>query len=104
MHCRVSLYWLLHLEPVQPRLHYVREHPGELIHLDIKTLWRFNGVGHSISAYRMGQSDSRDVGLGYVHICIDDASHTSFTDILPNQTTISASTFFANIVAYYNSL
>ena len=82
----------------------MREHPGELIHLDIKTIWRFNGVGHSISAYRMGQSDSRDVGLGYVHICIDDASHTSFTDILPNQTTISASTFFANIVAYYNSL
>jgi hypothetical protein len=37
------------LEPKQPPRRYQRQHPGELIHLDIKKLARFERVGHRIT-------------------------------------------------------
>jgi transposase len=37
------------LEPQQPRPRYDREKPGEIIHLDIKKLGRFNSAGHRIT-------------------------------------------------------
>ncbi len=43
---RLGLNKLKDLEPVQPVRRYEREHPGELIHLDIKKLGRFERVGH----------------------------------------------------------
>ena len=33
------------LEPPEPVVRYEREHPGELIHIDIKKLGRIEGVG-----------------------------------------------------------
>ncbi|WP_244293159.1 hypothetical protein [Stappia sp. TSB10P1A] len=33
---------------------YQRERPGELLHLDIKKLARFAGVGHRITGNRRG--------------------------------------------------
>ena len=50
------------LEPAEPLRRYEREHPGELIHLDIKKLGKFNQIGHRITGDRRGQSNSRGVG------------------------------------------
>ncbi len=47
--------------------------PGELIHLDIKKLGRFNKIGHRITGDRTGLSNNRGVGWEFVHVCIDDA-------------------------------
>jgi hypothetical protein len=41
----------LELEPVR---RYEREHPAELIHIDIKKLGRIGGVGHRITGRRTG--------------------------------------------------
>ena len=40
------------LEPAEPVRRYEREHPGDMIHIDIKKLGRFNKVGHRIVALR----------------------------------------------------
>src|SRR4051812_11687872 len=40
------------LEPAPPVRRYEREHPGELIHIDIKKLGRFDCVGHRITGDR----------------------------------------------------
>jgi hypothetical protein len=41
---------------------YERAHPGEMIHIDIKKLGRFEKLGHRITGDRTGQSNSRGVG------------------------------------------
>ena len=36
------------LEPAEPPRRYEREQPGEMIHIDIKKLGKFNRIGHRI--------------------------------------------------------
>ena len=50
------------LEPAEPVRRYERAHPGEMIHLDIKKLGRFEQVGHRITGDRRGQSNRRARG------------------------------------------
>ena len=52
------------LEPAAPVIRYEREHSGELIHLDIKKLGRFDQVGHRITGDRTRQSSTRGVRCG----------------------------------------
>ncbi len=49
------------LEPAEPVRRYESARPGELIHIDIKTLGRFERVGHRITEDGAGQSNSRGV-------------------------------------------
>jgi transposase InsO family protein len=99
---RLGLNKLSALEPVEPVRRYEREHPGELIHIDIKKLGRFDRVGHRITGDR--QCKSRGAGWEYVHVCIDDASRVAFSQILPDQKKESAIAFLRAAVAYYASL
>jgi hypothetical protein len=50
------------LQPAEPVRRYERDHPGEMIHIDIKKLGRFNKIGHRIAGDRTGQSHNRGVG------------------------------------------
>ena len=59
---RLGLNRLSALEPAEPVRRYEREHPGELIHIDIKKLGKFNRIGHRISGDRTGPNKSRGVG------------------------------------------
>lgn len=59
---RARLSRLKDIEPAEPVRRYERKHPGELSHLDIKTLGRFERTGHRITGDRTGQSSSRGVG------------------------------------------
>lgn len=101
---RLGLNKLKALEPAQPVRRYEREHPGEIIHLDIKKLGRFNKVGHRITGDRTGQSNSRGVGWEFVHVCIDDASRVAFTRIMADEKKESAIAFLEASVAYYAGL
>jgi transposase InsO family protein len=92
------------LEPADPVRRYEREHPGELIHIDIKKLGRFNQIGHRITGDRRGQSNSRGVGWEYVHVCIDDHSRVAFARIMLNEKKRSAIAFLKAAIAYYASL
>jgi transposase len=47
---RLGLNKLKALQPVEPVRRYERANPGELIHIDIKKLGRFERVGHRIRA------------------------------------------------------
>jgi transposase InsO family protein len=100
------------LEPPQPVVRYERKTPGELIHIDIKKLGRFEQVGHRITGDRTGQSSTRGqrggkawgAGWEFVHVCIDDASRIAFSQILPDEKKESAVAFLKAAVAYYASL
>ena len=56
---RLGLSRLRDLEPAAPVRRYERERPGELIHIDIKKLGRFEHVGHRITAKSRRSEASR---------------------------------------------
>ena len=92
------------LDPPEPVRRYERDTPGELIHIDIKKLGRFDRPGHRVTGDRTGQSNSRGVGWEYLHVCIDDHSRVAFSQILPDEKKESATAFLKAALAYYNSL
>jgi transposase InsO family protein len=92
------------LEPQQTRPRYERATPGEIIHIDIKKLGRFDSVGHRITGDRTGQSNSRGVGWEYAHVAIDDHSRVATANIFPDQKKESAVAFLNSAIAYYQSL
>ena len=101
---RLSLNRLSALEPAEPVRRYERATPGEMIHIDIKKLGRFNTIGHRITGDRRGQSNGRGVGWEYVHVAVDDHSRIAFAKVMPSEKRRSATTFLKDAVAYYESL
>jgi transposase InsO family protein len=101
---RLGLNRIGALEPAAPVRRYEREKPGEMIHIDIKKLGRFNKIGHRITGDRRGQSNSRGVGWEFVHVAIDDHSRIAFAKILPSEKKRSAVMFLNAALAYYKSL
>jgi len=105
---QLGLNKLSALEPAEPIRRYQRESPGELIHIDIKKLGKFNRIGHRITGDRTRQSSQRSRGEGpgweYVHVCIDDASRIAFSQIMKNEKKTCAVAFLKAAVAYYVSL
>ena len=105
---RRGLSLLSALEPQEPRPRYERARPGEIIHIDIKKLGRFNAVGHRITGDRRGQSNARGRGQGpgweFAHVAIDDHSRIATAAILPTERKNSAVAFLRATLAYYKSL
>jgi transposase InsO family protein len=101
---RLGLNRLSALDPVEPVRRYERQRPGELIHIDIKKLGRFNRIGHRITGDRTGQSNSRGVGWEFVHVAIDDASRLAFSKVMKNERQGCAIAFLKAAVAYYARL
>ena len=91
------------LDPPAPVIRYERDKPGELIHLDIKKLGRFEIEGHRVTGDRRA-GRSRGAGWEYVHVCIDDASRIACSQIMPNEKAVSAIAALKAAVAYYASL
>lgn len=101
---RLGLNRLSALEPAEPPRRYQRDRPGELIHIDIKKLGKFNRIGHRITGDRTGQSNSRGVGWEFVHVCIDDASRIAFSRVMKTERKGCAIAFLKAAVAYYRNL
>jgi transposase InsO family protein len=100
---RLGLNRIAALEPAEPVRRYEREKPGEIIHIDIKKLGRFDRIGHRITGSPQA-GKSRGAGWEFVHVCIDDATRLAFSQILPDEKKESAVAFLKTAVAYYQSL
>ena len=81
---RAGLSRLKDLAPHEPVKRYERDHPGEMIHIDIKKLGRFDRVGHRITGDPQ-PGKSRGAGWQFVHVSIDEASRIAFSQILPDE-------------------
>lgn len=100
---RAGLNRLSALEPVRPANRYVHDNPGDLLHLDIKKLARFERPGHRVTGDRQ-QGTSRGAGWEYVHVAIDDHSRIGHGTVQPNQRGGSAWRSLIAAVRYYRSL
>jgi len=99
---RARLHRLAELEPARPINRYEYDRPGQLLHLDIKKLARFQRPGHRVTGDR--QITSRGSGWEYVHLAIDDHSRVAFGSIEPNERGSSACRALLQAVRYYRSL
>ena len=74
---------------------YQREHPGELVHIDVKKLGRIpDGGGHRIHGRAKG-SRGRGIGYDYLHSAVDDRSRVAFSQILPDEKATTAARFLS---------
>lgn len=96
---RAGLNRLSLLEPAKPANRYVYDHPGELLHLDVKKLGRFVRPGHRATGNR--RQDSPGAGWEYVHVAVDDASRIALATIHPDETGRSACRALVAAVRYY---
>ena len=87
------------LEPKAPVRRYQRERAGELIHLDIKKLARFEGVGHRITGDRRGASEG--MGYDYLHVAIDDATRLAYVEVLPDERRWSTTGFLIRALRWF---
>lgn len=101
---RLKLSRIRDLESPEPVRRYEREQPGELLHIDIKTLGRFDKPGHRVTGKRTLESKSRGAGRESVHLAVDDHSRIAFAQVLPDESATSAVAFLKDALAYYKSL
>jgi transposase InsO family protein len=78
---------------------YERSRPGELVHVDIKSLGRIQGVGHRIHGDRRARV--RGIGWEHVHVCIDDASRVAYVEVLPTAQLFDAVGFLERAVDWF---
>jgi transposase InsO family protein len=101
---RLGLGKLKALEPKPAVIRYERSRPGELLHLDIKSLGRIGRIGHRITGDRTGQSRSRGIGWDHLHVAVDDASRLAYSEILPSLGQADATAFLQRALAWYERL
>ena len=96
------------LESGEPVICYERATPGEMVHIDIKKLGKFNRVGQRISKDRHGQSTQRcngtTPGWEFVHVCVDDHSRIAFSQVLENERKECAIAFLKAALAWYQGI
>ena len=100
---RVGLNRLSKLDPVEPPNRYLRARPGELIHIDIKTLGRFAQPGKRVLGKGPGRHTNK-AGWEAVHVAVDDATRLAYVEVLANQTAATSIGFLDRAIAWFASL
>jgi transposase InsO family protein len=65
--------------------------PGNLLHMDVKKLCRFEAPGHALTADRSRRS--RGSGWEYVHSIVDDCSRLAYSEIHRDETAATVTGF-----------
>jgi transposase len=88
------------VEPKPAIQRYERERAGELIHVDIKKLGRFNEIGPRIPGDAASRQPIRNIGWDFVHVAIDDDSLLACVEVLPDETGLTASGLLKRPIAW----
>jgi hypothetical protein len=66
--------------------------PGNLLHMDVKKLGRFQAPGHAVTGGRTRRSPG--AGWDYVHSIIDDCSRLAYSEIHDDETAARSTGFW----------
>ena len=99
---RLGLNRLDRLEPKPPVIRYERERPGEMLHLDIKTLGRIARPSHRVTGNRRDSVEG--IGWEHLHVAIDDASRLAYSEVLPSLGRQDATAFLERAVGWFGRL
>lgn len=100
--CRAGVGRLTSLEPKEPPRRYQRERPGELIHLDIKKLGRFERAGHRVTGRRRG-CRNQGAGWEFVHVAIDDATRLAYVEVLTDEKRDTTTAFLVRALRWFRA-
>ena len=90
------------VEGVPPVVRYEKARPGQLLHLDMKKLPRFQQPGHRVTADRTKKTPR--AGYEVLHVAIDDHSRVGMCQMLPNEKAHSACAHLMAALRYYRAL
>ena len=96
---RAGMSRLTKIDPPPPVRRYERKRAGELLHVDVKRLGRFDRVGHRITRQR--SFGSGEQGWEFVHVAIDDHSRVTYAEILPDERARSATAFLRRACEWF---
>jgi transposase InsO family protein len=79
---------------------YEREHPGDLLHVDVKKLgrvpdgggWRVHGRSEAVRG--------RGNGWDYIHVAVDDHTRLAYAEVLPDERSATCAGFLRRAVAW----
>jgi len=113
--CRINRLCHVDRATGEPIRRYEHEHPGDLIHVDVKKLgkvpdgggWRYVGrrQGNKNRAATPGKSRSQYrnplIGVCYLHTVIDDHSRVAYVEARDDETKHTAAGVLRNAVAWF---
>ena len=82
---------------------YEREHPGELVHMDVKKIGRIPDGGGWRAHGRAEASRDRTMKIGYdyVHSLVDDHSRLAYSEVLTDEKGETCAGFLSRAAAYF---
>ena len=82
-------------------IRYERDHPGELVHVDVKKLGRIPDGGGWRAHGRSEAVRGRGIGFDYVHAVIDDHSRLAYAEIHPDEKGATAAGVLTRAARYF---
>ena len=73
--------------------------PGQLLHMDVKKLGKFQAPGHAVTGDRAVRS--RRVGWEYVHSIVDDCSRLAYSEIHDDEKAATVTAFTRRALDFY---
>jgi transposase InsO family protein len=81
---------------------YEREHPGELVHVDVNKIGRIpDGGGWRAHGRAATAKTKARVGYDYVHSMVDDHSRLAYSEILGNEQGTTCAGFIARAAEFF---
>jgi transposase InsO family protein len=116
--CRINRLTHIDRATGEPIRRYEHDHPGDLLHVDVKKLgkvpdgggWRYvgrqqGGRNRSATVARTGAARSKNheplVGTCYLHTVIDDHSRVAYVEAHDDETAATATAVLRNAVAWF---
>ena len=85
-------------------IRYVKDCPGELVHVDIKKLGRIpDGGGWKVNG-RPARDQTQKVGYEFCHSMVDDHSRVAYTEVLDKEDTEATAWFMLRAAQWFASL
>jgi transposase InsO family protein len=86
-------------------LRYEHDHPGSLVHMDVKKVGRIpDGGGWKAHGRAMGSTAAKKrarIGFDYVHSVVDDHSRLAYSEVLGDEKGTTCAAFLLRAAAYF---
>jgi len=92
--------------PTGVPVRYVRDRPGELLHIDVKKLARIRpGGGHRALGRSAATADKGiRMGYDYIHVAVDDHSRVAYLRVFPDENGRTAARFLLDAAQRFADL
>jgi transposase InsO family protein len=82
---------------------YEHDHPGDLLHMDIKKLGRIpdGGGWRALGRGKDGHGGHSGVGYAYVHSVVDDHSRLAYSEVLADERAATVLGFWGRALTWY---